>query len=360
MSNANHFTEAPLDLDHEDAATPFTEATASKLARVYNQYLVDLIMDVKQIGGDAMKTLLRQSNNKTIDAISLDYVASAARTVNRAELVGAYSSSTTTTTSEPGRRRALIVPLAFLGGFEPLPGVTVASLIDIVKSASFEDEVKVHMYLHVLVTLCVTHLQCLSGGEAAQALVEYVLQSISEIQQSASDWTGAAGTDEIGDVDDIVMLLSRLGDLLKEDEVEINDDQQGGTDFESALEGSQIANLAREVAKDIDISELMQSFASMGEGGEGGGGGGAAPQFDFSKLINTVGSKIQTKLASGEIKQQDFMQEALGLMSSFNPSSGPGSGLGGDMMGGILKTMFGNNNKVGGGGNKTQVHRRKR
>ena len=89
-------------------------------------------------------------------------------------------------------------------------------------------------------------------------------------------------------------------------------------EFDSAFEflnNSRIGDLAKEISQDIDIGNLnldkpedllnMDSIFS-----------GDNPV--LGDIIGKVSSKISNKIASGELKQEDLMQEALAMMSKLN------------------------------------------
>jgi hypothetical protein len=89
------------------------------------------------------------------------------------------------------------------------------------------------------------------------------------------------------------------------------------------MEKSQIASLAQEISKDIDISNLkIDSVDDISK------------LLDFSNsnnvmgdIIKRVSSSMQSKIANGELKQEDLFAEAMTMMSSMG--NGGDSGLGG-------------------------------
>lgn len=87
------------------------------------------------------------------------------------------------------------------------------------------------------------------------------------------------------------------------------------------LETTSIGQLAREIVNELDLDDISKSME--------GGDIFAAMQKDngLGKLISTVGSKIQNKLASGELNQEALMKDALSLAAKL-PQMMPG-GLGG-------------------------------
>ena len=76
---------------------------------------------------------------------------------------------------------------------------------------------------------------------------------------------------------------------------------------------------------------MMNPAALFGGGGENGN--------MFGEIIQTVGSTITEKINSGEINQEELMNEALGMMGQLNKSGH------GDMLSSMMNMMGG----VGGG-----------
>lgn len=106
--------------------------------------------------------------------------------------------------------------------------------------------------------------------------------------------------------------------------------------FVKQLENSKIAQFAKELSQDLNMSDLglgdlekeePKSFNDMF------GKLGKDPSKLFG-LVETVGSKIQNKMQNGDIKQNELVEEAQHLMQSMTKS-------------GIFKNAFGNMNKAG-------------
>ena len=298
------------------------------LARVYNKFLIDLLMDTKRINGDETRAIMRKSGHKAVDTDSIAYMHHAASTINRSSIIGAISGDLLAN-NEIGKV------------FEPIPGVSMEHFTRIIENASEKDRHMVHIYFQVMITLCVTHVECGELQQPAEPLVITVLDAIAKMQSGDHDgaYTVIKGIME----EDIVMLLERLDALLLDDGGGGGGDGGGdGDPMENILKNSKIADLAKEVAGDIDIAKLMQSITMNSESDPK-----SNESFDFSKLaqnssfigdiVSSVGSKIQSKLSSGELNHQDLMKEAMGLMSSFN-----GAGAGGSpLMSDVLSAMSG-------------------
>jgi len=136
--------------------------------------------------------------------------------------------------------------------------------------------------------------------------------------------------------------------------------------FEEKFMNSSIGNLAKEISQDLDLSDLqnlespddlMKAFMNGGSGGLG-------------SIIQKVSSKLQTKLASGDLNEEALMKDATQMMGMLNPAlqsmglggmGGGGGGKGGKGMEGMgnLFSMMGGL-MGGGGGGKKKKHTKKK
>lgn len=124
--------------------------------------------------------------------------------------------------------------------------------------------------------------------------------------------------------DDVKKLASKIKTFAPNNDVKI--DEAADTmpmppmEFLESIENSKIANLAKEISKEINISSLNIDKPED-----------IAKLMDFSgsnnllgNIVNKVSSKLTEKISAGEINQEDLMSEAMSMMSMLN-----GGGLGG-------------------------------
>jgi hypothetical protein len=101
-------------------------------------------------------------------------------------------------------------------------------------------------------------------------------------------------------------------------------------EFLESIENSKIASLAKDIAKEIDISSLNiekpEDIAKM---------------LDFSgennflgNIVNKVSSTLTDKISKGELNQEDLMGEAMSMMGMLNSGKGGAGGLA-DMLKGM-------------------------
>lgn len=121
----------------------------------------------------------------------------------------------------------------------------------------------------------------------------------------------------------------------------------------SAIEDTTLGRLAKEILEDPSIKEIQESMKDATGiadmfGGDGGGG--------IAKLMSTVSTKMMSKLASGEIKQENLLEDAMkfagklqgmmpgNLMGDLLGGMGGGAGAGGLDLSSLM-SMFGNMNR---------------
>jgi hypothetical protein len=161
----------------------------------------------------------------------------------------------------------------------------------------------------------------------------------------------------------------------------------------SQMEGTMLGKLAKEIMEDVDVEKLQKSIGENGDILKAIGD----PNSGFSELISNVSRKMANKISTGELKQENLLQDAIKFASAMpnglfgnagggagganGASSGAKGGSGGsggagqpdmasmmNMMSSMMnnkegmdmfKNMMGNmnNQKGGGGGSRQTVNR---
>ena len=117
-------------------------------------------------------------------------------------------------------------------------------------------------------------------------------------------------------------LIARLNELKTKK-------QKDTTGFNmSGMEDTMLGKLAKEILEDVDVEKLQKSIGDNGDILKAIGD----PDSGFSELISNVSRKMASKISSGELKQENLLQDAIKFASA--------------MPGGI----FGNQGAAGGGG----------
>jgi len=116
-------------------------------------------------------------------------------------------------------------------------------------------------------------------------------------------------------------VVSRLNELKTKKSKETS-----GIDM-SAMEDTMLGKLAKEILEDVDVDKLQKSIGDNGDILKAIGD----PDSGFSELISNVSRKMANKISTGELKQENLLQDAIKFASTM-----PG--------------LFGNSNKGSGGG----------
>ena len=341
--------------EHEqrDAEAP----RASTLASVYNKYLIDMVLEFKP-QASTLKRVMRANGHTAIDPSSLDHIRHAAASLPIRAMVDELEPSAALTDPralafEPLRGVPLscfLPDAAAAPAAAAVPGATVDPEGAVVKKEEPEEtqEKKANeqdqqqppaalaTYLFTLAALCSAWAEeerasGSSSGSSGSPLAKAVLCVLSHAQgggsNGCSDWiTAKAGIVD----DDIVVLLEKVAEAsatAAAAEEEEGDRPAAGNQpsFEGlmkSLENSKIASIASEISKEIDLSGTenpmdLLNLENLGDGNS-----------VLGNIVSRVGSKIQAKLASGEISQQDLLGEAVGCLKAFEGGSS-GSGAGG-------------------------------
>lgn len=118
----------------------------------------------------------------------------------------------------------------------------------------------------------------------------------------------SSALDDIYD-DDIRSLLKLIeattGETTPQDEGDINDEG-----MLPQIEGTKIGNMAKEISEELDMSNLKiekpEDVMKLITGDA------------LGNIIGKVGSKIQEKISSGEVKREDLVSEAFNMMGMLN------------------------------------------
>jgi hypothetical protein len=117
-------------------------------------------------------------------------------------------------------------------------------------------------------------------------------------------------------------VISRLNELKTKKGKETN-----GIDM-SAMEDTMLGKLAKEILEDVDVDKLQKSIGDNGDILKAIGD----PDSGFSELISNVSRKMANKISTGELKQENLLQDAIKFASTmpglFGNSNNSGSGTG--------------------------------
>jgi hypothetical protein len=288
---------------------------------VYNRFLVDMMLNLKGANGGVLKKALKTAGHKAIDPMSLSYVEHASAGLPLTALI--------TTGGNIFENDEVLA-------FEPLKGVAIKVVVEAVSDDN-EAANSARCYLYILAVLCATYAECTAGSvDGNAALVNNVLEALSRIQNGGSDNVDVDGIM----VDDIVALVNRLEEVTATAAVssagEDGKEAGGGglEDLLKSLENSKIADLAKEISQDIDVSKFasdaasdnpaeLLNFANLGDSNS-----------LLGSIVSKVGNKIQGKLSSGELRHDELLSEAMSLLKAFDSNK---TFAGNPMMGNLMK-----------------------
>jgi hypothetical protein len=202
------------------------------------------------------------------------------------------------------------------------------------------------------------------------------------------DIKNEVGTDSITK-EEHKKVIERLNELKAKKTNKTNDAAGAAGIDMSQMEGTMLGKLAKEIMEDVDVEKLQKSIGENGDILKAIGD----PDSGFSELISNVSRKMANKISTGELKQENLLQDAIKFASAmpgglFGGANAAGGGMGGasngakgggggaqpdmasmmNMMSSMMnnkegmdmfKNMMGNmnNQKGGGGGSRQTVNR---
>lgn len=215
-----------------------------------------------------------------------------------------------------------------LFAFQIFKGVTVKQVND---ALELDTPFKSYFYILTLLNYIAKEVENSESLDGDQ-LYNNIIACLRKIQKKESY---EQESKEILD-DEIKSLLERLASVfsskLDVEEAAAKD----GLNFDSSmLENSTIGSLAKEIASELDISKLnvekpedLLNFTGDNN--------------FLGNIVGKIGSKVNAKLESGELKHEDLLGEAMGLLKSLGGSGA----LGGIMNNPMFKEMLSGKAKV--------------
>lgn len=189
-------------------------------------------------------------------------------------------------------------------------------------------------------------------------LVENIMLSghpiIEDRRESSSDYESEDISDEEAEMREQFKKSQRGEDI---DEAKPESESTGMPNLENMFEGSSIGNIVKELSEDIneedfgDVSNPADLFNSLLNPSEGGDN-------KLQNIMSKVMKTMDEKMKSGEINQEQMMNEAQGMMGNLGPimqglgGNGQGGGDMNAMMQQMMGMMGGMNNGGGSSGNR--------
>jgi len=178
-------------------------------------------------------------------------------------------------------------------------------------------------------------------------------KDLKKIMNSLNDIvTGNSKSSENKELNHVLKNLKKLStSLSKEDDEKalpsLKGDKNMEDNFNKLFSGSKIGDLAKEIAGDLNIEDLVKNNQGNPEDilknlfSGGGAGAGAGGGFNIMNVVENISSKINKKISDGDIKEDDLMKEAQNMMSNIQ---------GGDNLFGNLFNQMGGSGGAQSGG----------
>jgi hypothetical protein len=303
-----------------------------KICYMFNKFFSSFVKELKNLD-ESLKVIIKK-HYKVIDKSSEEYYDFFWN--NLKEHVRVFIDEQDVTNNEA------------IKNIEIIQGMTIGTVVDVLKDK--ENNLQTFWnYVNILIIFAYlyTEIKHTNVEEDTNAdeekhtpsvgtylLFVKVVKILSMIQKAEDPST------ELADIidDDIKSLVSKIKvfDVVNDD-IKIDETADTmpvpPTEFLESIENSKIANIAKEISKEIDISNMSIN-----------GPEDIAKLMDFSgsnnflgNIVSKVSTKLTEKISSGEINQDDLLSEAMSMMGMLNGGGAGGAGGIADM----LKNMGG-------------------
>lgn len=193
-------------------------------------------------------------------------------------------------------------------------------------------------YMLILTVLCFIRKE----SDNNDTLLETVLSCLKSIQ---SNENVEESLSTILD-DDISSMLKHIQDCSSKVVLENEGNTSSVPNIDpSLLENTKIGNLAKEISEELDLS----SFSNIQKPED------IMNLANIGSIVNKVGTKIQSKLANGELKQEDLVNEAFSFLNVLGGQNGASNLFNNP----ILKDVMKNFGSAMGGGANVKVNESK-
>ncbi len=288
------------------AAAATSPTTGSRVTYVFNQFFFDFIRHLKKSEpDDDVKAALKRSY-KVVELCEERHLGRLAAAL------------------EPQLLQRVVeaeAPLQDEGvrGLELIPGITLERLT---RDPARADAILAYLYIFCSLVHVREHAD-------ADAAVEQVVKMVRGLQDGRAP---PAVTEDVLD-DDLASLLRKLS-MVSEAPPAPPAAPAPTSPFDvDALVNSKIGSMAREITEELKLDQVDKPEELLNIG-------------NLGSIVSTISNKIQSKLSSGEMKQEDLMAEAMSFLGGAAGGAG-GGGLGALLNNPMLKEVM---KSMGGGG----------
>lgn len=259
----------------------------------FNKFFYDLLEDVQQ------------ANEELASVIKSSYKVKNMQSTKNLDL---FASSIDTTISHT---IVSLKPEELLGNGD-IQNVTIAKHIRLGKlveklDVEFHSTICCYLYNFMLMKLLIDFAGIEEEESSVLALFNQVMHVLKAIQNK-QDYTNELQGIYDEDVKRVLALIDATSPDTCSEEVECN--SKAEVDPTSAFENTKIGSMAKEISEELDLSDVkvekpddvlkLLSSNTLGS------------------IIGKVGDKIQKKITSGELKQDELMTEAFSMLKMLN------------------------------------------
>lgn len=272
-----------------------------KTERVFNKFFSSFLRDLKEVHDDLRKKV--KANYKMVDKSSSEY--SDYYATNMLEYLSDF---TCESFSDDAKQKFVC------------KDITLGDVLSGIEGKPENEQSIIKNYLYVLMLF--SHMASLENEDE---LFKQVVTILTHIQEGNTEGVEAEKDAVIDDdIKSLLDIIHRFGlapsapklEKEKEKEKEMDSDP---TSLFGMLGNSKIANLAKEISQDIDVSalktdnpeDLIKSMLDFNSGNN-----------VLGNIIQKVSSSLNNKISNGELKQEDLLGEAMSMMNMFGGSGG--------------------------------------
>lgn len=264
----------------------------------FNKFFFDLIEDIQHANVDLAKVTKNHYKVKNMNSIkNLEFFAENVKTLDAKSLF--------IKTTPPDQ----IVTHAGLQDLSIIKGITLKKLVATL-DADYHQTIACYLYNFALMNVLYDYAETEEDDSNVNALFNQVMQVLKAIQ-TKRDYSSEL--EAIYD-EDIRVLLKNI-DATSPTETPSTDESSTGNDASgsdplSDLEGTKIGTMAKEISEELDLNDLKiekpEDVMKLMSGNA------------LGNIIGKVGDKIQKKISSGEMKQEDLVNEAFSMLGMLN------------------------------------------
>lgn len=320
--------------DSEPLSTPpqqaeqVTDCTPEKRVFLFNQYYFDLLKKVKN-QAKKQKTTNRDARNilRSIKASYASYETGAE------EYLQAFSTSIPASFWDAYYACAEDKVDTFLSADEASSAWTYKQISVSMMASCVKDTFVLHNYLTIFAIL--------SQKDTSDEDIKKAMELLKNLKSGDI----AAEIESISSID-VKRWIVKLHAIYTHNITHVFKDQL------SDIESTSIGRLAKEIMDEVDVSTIQNTISNEGDIFKAL----SDPNSGIASLLGTVSQKMIGKLASGEIKQENLLEDAMKfatkLPGMLQGSAASGSALGGDIgkMASTVQSMLGGLASGGAGG----------